>query len=89
MYPRLERRIDATHAIGRQEQDTSVVIQAAEEDARDGIAAQVCFVALGEEDVGLVEQEDAVPAMCETEVVLKIRLDFHGCLPNVAAGDGE
>ncbi|KAK1245927.1 hypothetical protein MKX07_004996 [Trichoderma sp. CBMAI-0711] len=85
----LEGLVDGADAVGGEEEEAVVVLEDAEEDGDEGVARHVLLGALGEEDVGLVEQQDAVPEMGQAEDVLEAGLDLVRREAEVAAGDDE
>ncbi|TFB02880.1 hypothetical protein CCMA1212_005256 [Trichoderma ghanense] len=85
----LEGLVDGADAVGRQEEEAVVVLEDAEEDGDEGVARHVLLGALREEDVGLVEQQHAVPQVGQAEDVLEPGLDLVRRQAEVAAGDDE
>ncbi len=85
----LEGLVDGADAVRRQEEQAVVVLEDAQEDGHERVALHVELGALREEDVGLVEQEDAVPEMGQPEHVGQRRLDLVRREAQVAAGDDE
>jgi len=60
----LEGWINALDTIGRQDQDSLVVLELPQENGNDSVSGQVGVVSSGQEDVCFVEQEDAAPGLC-------------------------
>ena len=87
MDARLERLVEGADAVGGQEEDSREVIEGAEEDGDEGVALEGFVVAVLQEDVGFVEQEDGAPGGAVVEDFLEAGLEFLGVGADVAAGD--
>lgn len=81
--------VDGAHAVRGQEEDAVVVLEDAEEDRDERVALHVLLGTLRQEDVGLVEQQDAVPHVRQPENIGQGPLHFGRRQAQVTAGDDK
>jgi hypothetical protein len=67
----------ATHlnTIRSQEQNTLEVLKLAQKDADEGISMNVLHIALLQEDVGFVQQQNGAPGMAYVENLLQLAFE--------------
>ncbi len=82
----LEGLVESADAVGGEEEDAVEVVEGAEEDGDEGVAGEVFVVAVLEEDVGFVEEEDGVPGVGVVEDFFEAALERAGIGADVAAG---
>ena len=85
----LKGLIEGADAVGGEEQDAREVVEGAEEDGDQGVALEGGGgqVAVLEEDVGFVEQQDGAPGDGVVEDLLEAGLELLRVGADVAAGD--
>ena len=82
----LEGLVEGADAVGGEEEDPREVVESAEEDGDEGVALQVFVVAVLQEDVGFVEEEDGVPGGGVVEDFFEFGFEDRGVSADVAAG---
>lgn len=70
----LECLIKDTDPIAGQKEDALIVLESPEENRNQGVSLDVMFVALGQEYIGLVEEQYTVPELSQLEGVLELCL---------------
>ena len=61
--------------VRRQEQNPLEVLELSQEDADEGIPVDVMHVALLQEDIGFVKQEDGAPGVADIQYLLELALE--------------
>ena len=83
----LEGLIESADAVCGEEEDALEIIECAQENGDESIALEVLVVAVLEEDVGFVEEEDCVPSGGVIEDFFEFGLEVGGVGTDVAAGN--
>ena len=82
----LESLIEHADAVGGEEEDPLEVFKSAEEDGNEGVAFEILVVAILEEDVGFVEEEDGGEGYGVVEDFFEALFQSFGVGADVAAG---
>jgi hypothetical protein len=72
MDARLESRIKFLRTIRGKKEDAFVVFEEAEEDGDEGVANEVVFATLGQENIRFIEQENGAPGFCALKDCAKL-----------------
>ena len=87
MDARHESCVEGVDTVGGEEDDALVVLEYAQEDGHEAIALDIVEVALSEEDVGLVDEDDGPPGSSEVEYALQFALRIHEVTLELAGPD--
>lgn len=82
----LEGLVEGADTIGGEEEDAGEVVEGAEEDGDEGVAGEVVVVAVLEEDVGFIKEEDGAPGGGVVEDFFEFGFEFGRVGADVAAG---
>ncbi len=82
----LEGLVEGADAVGGEEEDAGEIVESAKEDGDEGVAGEVVIVAVLEEDVGFVEEEDGAPGGGVVEGFFEFGFELRGVGADVATG---
>lgn len=80
--------VELCNEVGRQNQDTLVVLQLAEEDGHDGVPDEIGGAASLQEHIGFVQQEHRIPHLRKFQHASEPAIDVFGVCAKLSRGHG-